>query len=49
MLKEGGMDAVKLEGGGPARVKAAKAMVDSGIAVMGHVGGAPFRVNIRMH
>jgi hypothetical protein len=28
------MDAVKLEGGGPARVKAAKAMVDAGIAVM---------------
>ena len=33
-VKEGGMDAVKLEGGGPARVAAAKACVDAGIAVM---------------
>lgn len=41
MLKEGGMDAVKLEGGSPARVAAARAVADAGIAVMGHVGLTP--------
>eukprot|EP00854_Cymbomonas_tetramitiformis_P004257 gene4257-5241_t len=41
LLKEGGMDAVKLEGGGPARVAAAKAVTEAGIAVMGHVGLTP--------
>jgi len=41
LLKEGGMDAVKLEGGAPQRVAAAKAVVDAGIAVMGHVGLTP--------
>lgn len=41
ILKEGSMDAVKIEGGGPARVAAAKAVVDAGIAVMGHVGLTP--------
>ena len=46
MLKEGGMDAVKLEGGGPARVAAAKACVDAGIAVMGHVGLTPQAISV---
>lgn len=41
MLKEGGMDAVKLEGGYGSRVAAAKAIVEAGIAVMGHVGLTP--------
>lgn len=41
LLKEGGMDAVKLEGGNPARVAAAKAVTEAGIAVMGHVGLTP--------
>lgn len=41
IMKEGGADAVKLEGGAPSRVSAAKAIVDAGIAVMGHVGLTP--------
>ncbi|KAH7282914.1 hypothetical protein KP509_35G053100 [Ceratopteris richardii] len=41
LLKEGGMDAVKLEGGYGSRVTAAKAIVEAGIAVMGHVGLTP--------
>ncbi|GFP91477.1 3-methyl-2-oxobutanoate hydroxymethyltransferase 2 mitochondrial [Phtheirospermum japonicum] len=40
-LKEGGMDAIKLEGGAPSRITAAKAIVEAGIAVMGHVGLTP--------
>ncbi|GFR46950.1 hypothetical protein Agub_g8599 [Astrephomene gubernaculifera] len=45
MLKEGGMDAVKLEGGSPARVEAARAIVETGVAVMGHVGLTPQSVS----
>ncbi|KAI5057627.1 hypothetical protein GOP47_0027642 [Adiantum capillus-veneris] len=41
LLKEGNMDAVKLEGGYGSRVAAAKAIVEAGIAVMGHVGLTP--------
>ncbi|KAL6659851.1 hypothetical protein ACP70R_002680 [Stipagrostis hirtigluma subsp. patula] len=41
LIKEGGVDAVKLEGGSPSRVSAAKAIVDAGVAVMGHVGLTP--------
>ncbi|XP_019101733.1 PREDICTED: 3-methyl-2-oxobutanoate hydroxymethyltransferase 2, mitochondrial isoform X2 [Camelina sativa] len=37
VLKEGGMDAIKLEGGSPSRITAAKSIVEAGIAVMGHV------------
>ncbi|KAL5569744.1 hypothetical protein UlMin_026319 [Ulmus minor] len=37
-LKEGGMDAIKLEGVSPSRITAVKAIVEAGIAVMGHVG-----------
>ncbi len=40
LLKEGGADAVKLEGGVPAS-NAIKKMVDTGIPVMGHVGLGP--------
>ncbi len=42
-LKEAGMDAVKLEGGREV-VETVRALVDSGIAVMGHVGLTPQRV-----
>ncbi|XP_019082879.1 PREDICTED: 3-methyl-2-oxobutanoate hydroxymethyltransferase 2, mitochondrial-like isoform X2 [Camelina sativa] len=37
VLKEGGMDAIKLEGGSPSRITAAKSIVEARIAVMGHV------------
>jgi len=40
LVKEGGADAVKLERGGTS-VERAKAVVDSGIPVMGHVGLTP--------
>eukprot|EP00798_Chlamydomonas_sp_ICE-L_P028055 gene28055-31156_t len=46
MLKEGGMDAVKLEGGSPARVEAARAIVEAGVAVMGHVGLTPQSISV---
>ncbi|HEX2701916.1 MAG TPA: 3-methyl-2-oxobutanoate hydroxymethyltransferase, partial [Solirubrobacteraceae bacterium] len=40
-VKEAGVDAVKLEGGGPAQVSRVAAIVAAGIAVMGHVGLTP--------
>jgi 3-methyl-2-oxobutanoate hydroxymethyltransferase len=40
LVKEGGADAVKLERGGTS-VRRAKAIVDAGIPVMGHVGLTP--------
>jgi 3-methyl-2-oxobutanoate hydroxymethyltransferase len=40
-VKEAGCDAVKLEGGGPASAARAKAIVQAGIPVMGHVGLTP--------
>jgi 3-methyl-2-oxobutanoate hydroxymethyltransferase len=43
-LKEGGMEAVKLEGGEIA-VHLVKAIVDSGISVMGHIGLTPQSVS----
>lgn len=46
MLKEGGMDAIKLEGGSTARIVAAKAIVESGIAVMGHAGLTPQAISV---
>eukprot|EP00249_Psilotum_nudum_P019055 c27076_g2_i3 orf=101-1252(-) len=46
MLKEGGMDSVKLEGGYDSRVAAAKAIVEAGIAVMGHVGLTPQAISV---
>jgi 3-methyl-2-oxobutanoate hydroxymethyltransferase len=41
MVKEAGCEAVKLEGGGPASVSRARAIVGAGIPVMGHVGLTP--------
>ncbi|KAK1279059.1 hypothetical protein QJS04_geneDACA014758 [Acorus gramineus] len=46
LLKEGGMDAIKLEGGSPSRITAARAVVDTGIAVMGHVGLTPQAISV---
>ncbi|XP_060668505.1 3-methyl-2-oxobutanoate hydroxymethyltransferase 1, mitochondrial isoform X3 [Ziziphus jujuba] len=46
ILKEGGMDAIKLEGGSPSRINAAKAIVEAGIAVMGHVGLTPQAISV---
>lgn len=45
-LKEGGMDGVKLEGGAPSRIRAATAIVQAGIAVMGHVGLTPQAISV---
>ena len=41
MVKQAGCEAVKLEGGGEASVKRARAIVGAGIPVMGHVGLTP--------
>jgi 3-methyl-2-oxobutanoate hydroxymethyltransferase len=41
MVKEAGCEAVKLEGGGESPVKRARAIVNAGIPVMGHVGLTP--------
>jgi 3-methyl-2-oxobutanoate hydroxymethyltransferase len=40
-VKEAGCDAVKLEGGGPTSTARARAIVNAGIPVMGHVGLTP--------
>ncbi|CAH9056989.1 unnamed protein product [Cuscuta epithymum] len=40
------MDAIKLEAGAPSRITAAKAIVNSGIAVMGHVGLTPQAISV---
>jgi 3-methyl-2-oxobutanoate hydroxymethyltransferase len=40
-LSEGGMDAVKLEGGSARTLSRARAVIESGIPVMGHVGLLP--------
>jgi 3-methyl-2-oxobutanoate hydroxymethyltransferase len=41
MVKEAGCEAVKLEGGGEASVRRARAIIGAGIPVMGHVGLTP--------
>ncbi len=41
MVAEGGADAVKLEGGAPRPLSRARAIMESGIPVMGHVGLLP--------
>ncbi len=42
-IKEGGMDAVKLEGN---RAETVKTIVDGGVAVMGHVGLTPQAISV---
>ena len=39
-VKEGGVDAVKIEGG-EIRARAARAIVEAGVALMGHIGFTP--------
>jgi 3-methyl-2-oxobutanoate hydroxymethyltransferase len=46
MMKEGQMDAVKIEGGFPSRVEAVEKVVQSGVAVMGHVGLTPQAISV---
>lgn len=46
LVKEGNVDAVKLEGGSPARVESVRRIVDAGIAVMGHVGLNPQAISV---
>jgi 3-methyl-2-oxobutanoate hydroxymethyltransferase len=46
VMKEGGMDAVKIEGGFPNRVKAISAVVEAGVAVIGHVGLTPQAISV---
>lgn len=46
MVKEGGMDAIKLEGGSKARSETAKKIVEGGVAVMGHVGLTPQSISV---
>src|SRR6201988_5073256 len=41
MVKEAGCEAVKLEGGGEASVRRARAIIGAGVPVMGHVGLTP--------
>jgi len=41
MLQEGGAEAVKIEGASPRVVEIVRAVVDSGIPVMGHIGLTP--------
>ncbi|XP_028787762.1 3-methyl-2-oxobutanoate hydroxymethyltransferase 2, mitochondrial-like [Neltuma alba] len=43
---QGGMDAIKLEGGAPSRIAAAKAIVEAGIAVIGHGGLTPQAISV---
>jgi len=45
LLKEAGMHAVKLEGGGPQAVEATRRMTEAGIPVMGHLGLTPQSVH----
>lgn len=45
LVKEGGVDAVKLEGG-KTRAATVRKLVDSGIAVMGHVGLTPQGISV---
>jgi 3-methyl-2-oxobutanoate hydroxymethyltransferase len=46
LVKEAGADAVKLEGGSPSRAAAVRAVVEAGVAVMGHVGLTPQAVSV---
>jgi len=45
-VKEGGCDAVKIEGGSVSRAITAKKIVEGGVAVMGHVGLTPQAISV---
>lgn len=45
-VKEGGVDAVKLEGATEDRLRAIDAIVSAGVPVMGHIGLTPQSVNV---
>jgi 3-methyl-2-oxobutanoate hydroxymethyltransferase len=45
LLKEAGMHAVKLEGGGPMALEATRRLTEAGIPVMGHLGLTPQSVH----
>ncbi|KAL3798075.1 hypothetical protein HJC23_012366 [Cyclotella cryptica] len=46
MVKEGGMDAVKFEGGSTSRAKIVKHVVEGGVAVLGHIGLTPQAISV---
>jgi len=46
LVKEGGMDAVKLEGGSELRARTVRKVTEGGIAVMGHVGLTPQAISV---
>jgi 3-methyl-2-oxobutanoate hydroxymethyltransferase len=46
MMKEGNMDAVKIEGGFTNRVKAISSVIEAGVAVVGHVGLTPQAISV---
>mmetsp|Transcript_8981 Transcript_8981/g.13176 ORF Transcript_8981/g.13176 Transcript_8981/m.13176 type:complete len:413 (-) Transcript_8981:47-1285(-) len=46
MVKEGGMDAIKFEGGSEARANTVKHVVEGGVAVLGHVGLTPQAISV---
>ena len=46
LVKEGGMDAVKLEGGSDLRARTVQKVVEGGVAVMGHVGLTPQAISV---
>ncbi|KAD4180196.1 hypothetical protein E3N88_28787 [Mikania micrantha] len=46
VLKEDGMDAIKLERGAPSRISTAKHTVEAGTAVMGRVGLTPQAISV---
>ena len=46
MLKEGVMDAIKIEGGNADRIQSVKSIVSAGVAVMGHTGLTPQSVSL---
>lgn len=46
MVKEGGMDAIKLEGGSKHRADTIRHLVDGGVAVMGHIGLTPQAISV---
>ncbi|EED94512.1 predicted protein [Thalassiosira pseudonana CCMP1335] len=46
MVKEGGMDAVKFEGGSESRAKIVRHVVEGGVAVLGHIGLTPQAISV---